>query len=328
MDRRRGARRRGGGHAALVARRTSPRARRRAYRVHHDASHRVDERLAHVAIRGHLAHRALRRARATLRWRTPARGARNRNRGRVDRRRDADALYRDLAEASGRSIRTAGSRARSDDRLRRKWLVHTRLRVVRRRRLARDAEARECARRTDRDRRIRARDRGADASRTRRDRLVRDSFSALHPLDDSHRAMAAKKRVVVLGARGVFGSLLVRELADRYEVVPQGRGEFDPRNAFAVACTAGPFQQLDRGLARKTVEAGAHWLDIADDEGWFFDLVDDRDLDALARAKNVAVIPGLSSLPAVSGALVRRLGAAKNVTITLHINNRNAKGVA
>jgi len=138
----------------------------------------------------------------------------------------------------------------------------------------------------------------------------------------------AAKRVVVLGARGVFGSLLVRELADKYDVVPQGRGEFDPHNAFAVACTAGPFQSLDRNLARIAVEAGAHWLDIADDEGWFFDLVDDASLDALAREKNVAVIPGLSSLPAVSGALVRRLGSPKNVTITLHINNRNAKGAA
>ena len=138
----------------------------------------------------------------------------------------------------------------------------------------------------------------------------------------------AAKRVVILGAHGVFGSLLVRALADKYAVVPQGRDEFDPREAFAVLCTAGPFQTLDRHLARRTVQAGAHWLDIADDEGWFFDLVDDRDLDALAREKNVAVIPGLSSLPAVSGALVRRLSAPKNVTITLHINNRNAKGAA
>jgi len=153
----------------------------------------------------------------------------------------------------------------------------------------------------------------------------------------------AAKRVVVLGARGVFGSLLVRELAGKYEVVPQGRGEFDPRDAFAVACTAGPFQQLDRNLPRIAVEAGAHWLDIADDERWFFDLVDDSSLDALARENNVAVIPGLSSLPAVSGALVRRLVEDRQsclsespsgqaglpvLHITLHINNRNAKGAA
>jgi len=138
----------------------------------------------------------------------------------------------------------------------------------------------------------------------------------------------AAKRVVVLGARGVFGSLLVRELEGRYDVVPAGRGDFDPRGAFAVACCAGPFQQLDRGLVRATVDAGARWLDIADDAGWFFDLLDDRELDALARARNVAVIPGLSSLPAVSGALVRRLGSPPRVTITLFIGNRNAKGAA
>ena len=148
----------------------------------------------------------------------------------------------------------------------------------------------------------------------------------------------AAKRVVVLGARGVFGSLLVRELEGKYDVVPAGRGAtFE--SAFAVACTAGPFQQLDRGLVRAAVEAGAHWLDIADDERWFFDLLDDRSLDQLAREKNVAVIPGLSSLPAVSGALVRRLMGDRQsclsgqaglpvLHITLFIGNRNAKGAA
>lgn len=138
----------------------------------------------------------------------------------------------------------------------------------------------------------------------------------------------AAKRVVVLGAHGVFGSLLARELAPHYVVVAQGRGEFDPRGAFAVACAAGPFQQLDRSMVRRSVEEGAHWLDIADDARWFFDLVDDRELDALARERGVAVLPGLSSLPAVSGALVRRLGAPQRVTITLFIGNRNRKGAA
>lgn len=137
----------------------------------------------------------------------------------------------------------------------------------------------------------------------------------------------AAKRVVVLGARGVFGSLLVRELS-QYEVIPQGRGEFDPRGAFAVACAAGPFQKLDRAMVRACVDAGAHWLDIADDGGWFFDVLDDASLDALARARNVVVVPGLSSLPAVSGALVRRLGAPRRVQITLGIGNRNRKGAA
>ena len=137
----------------------------------------------------------------------------------------------------------------------------------------------------------------------------------------------APKRVIVLGARGVFGSLLVRELAGKYEVVPAGRGA-GVSPAFAVACTAGPFQQLDRSLVRAAVEAGAHWLDIADDERWFFDLLDDRQLDALARERGVVVMPGLSTMPALSCALVTRLATIDRVTITLFIGNDNAKGAA
>lgn len=136
-----------------------------------------------------------------------------------------------------------------------------------------------------------------------------------------------RRRVVVVGARGVFGSLLVRELERDFDVVAATREHLDFRGAWAVACTAGPFQQLDRTMARNAVEAGAHWLDIADDAGWFFDLLDDKTLNANAIEQGVAVIPGLSSLPAISGALVRKLGA-NDVTITLEIGNANRKGAA
>jgi hypothetical protein len=140
--------------------------------------------------------------------------------------------------------------------------------------------------------------------------------------------LAEKKRVVVVGARGVFGSLLVRELGDAYEVLQPLRGQHDFRNAFAVACTAGPFQLLDRGMVRQAVACGAHWLDIADDAQWFFDLVDDAALDAAARERGVVVMPGLSTLPAISHALVKRIGSPSRVTITLYIGNDNAKGAA
>jgi hypothetical protein len=148
----------------------------------------------------------------------------------------------------------------------------------------------------------------------------------------------AAKRIVVAGARGVFGSLLVHELRGHYDVVPTTRETLDLRDvdavaraaqgAFAFACAAGPFQQLDRAIVRAVVDAGAHWLDIADDERWFFDLLDDRALDALAREKGLAVMPGLSSLPAISCALVPRVLPAERVTITLFIGNDNAKGAA
>lgn len=135
----------------------------------------------------------------------------------------------------------------------------------------------------------------------------------------------------------MFGSLLVDELREAYEVVPTTRETLDlsdvdavhrfARGAYAFACAAGPFQTLDREIVRAVVDAGAHWLDISDDARWFFDLLDDRALDALARERGVAVIPGLSSLPAISCALVHRLKPAR-ADITLFIGNDNRKGAA
>jgi hypothetical protein len=149
--------------------------------------------------------------------------------------------------------------------------------------------------------------------------------------------LAAKKRIVVAGSRGVFGRHLIEALGEAYDVVPTTRDTLDLRDAgavaraargvFAFACTAGPFQQLDRAIVRAVVNEGVHWLDIADDERWFFDLLDDRELDVLARTRGVVVMPGLSTLPALSSALVRRVGAQR-VTITLYIGNDNAKGAA
>ncbi len=135
----------------------------------------------------------------------------------------------------------------------------------------------------------------------------------------------------------MFGSLLVDELRNEYDVMPTTRETLDlsdvdavhrvARGAYAFACCAGPFQELDRAIVRAVVDAGAHWLDIADDAHWFFDLLDDRALDALARERGVCVISGLSSLPAISGALVRRL-KPKRADITLFIGNDNRKGPA
>ena len=150
--------------------------------------------------------------------------------------------------------------------------------------------------------------------------------------------MAAKRTVVVAGARGVFGSLLVEELREAYDVVPATREILDlsdldavaafALNAYAFVCAAGPFQTLDRAMVRTVVNAGAHWLDISDDARWFFDLVDDRALDALARTRGVVVIPGLSSLPAISCALAHRVMPAERMNITLFIGNDNNKGAA
>lgn len=100
----------------------------------------------------------------------------------------------------------------------------------------------------------------------------------------------------------------------------------------AVACTAGPFQVLPVGLVDEVVEAGAHWVDIADASGWVLGILQDSELGERARAGGVAVGTGLSTLPALSGVLakwlVERVPQARKATVVLSIGNRNRKGAA
>jgi hypothetical protein len=59
-------------------------------------------------------------------------------------------------------------------------------------------------------------------------------------------------------------------------------------------------------------------------------ILDDTTLDAAARDAGLVAIPGLSTVPAISGALARwgceRLPGAQRARVTLFIGNRNAKG--
>lgn len=174
--------------------------------------------------------------------------------------------------------------------------------------------------------------------------------------------MAEPPRILIAGGSGVFGRLLAREIlattparlliggrnrdrAERTcrELSAMGPAEplaldlRDPaalaraaRGCFAVACAAGPFQELPPGLPRAAVESGAHWLDIADWSGWVLPMLTDGRLDEAARAGGHAVMPGLSTVPTLSGVLAHlcraRLPDATRARATLFIGNRNAKG--
>jgi NAD(P)-dependent dehydrogenase (short-subunit alcohol dehydrogenase family) len=174
--------------------------------------------------------------------------------------------------------------------------------------------------------------------------------------------MAERPRILIAGGSGVFGRLLARELlattsvdlilaarglpraraacrelgaSNRTSAIALDLGEPESltraaRGCVAVACAAGPFQQLSLDLPAAAVQAGAHWVDISDHEGWVVPVLDDSALDATARQAGVAVIPGLSTVPALSGALARwgvvRLQGAERARVTLFIGNRNARG--
>ncbi len=145
---------------------------------------------------------------------------------------------------------------------------------------------------------------------------------------------AKVRRVLILGGYGGFGARLSRRLARAgWQVIIAGRNLDSAErlarvlpNAVAVKAdrnsdlralldahrpqllidAAGPFQGSGYQVAKACLKAGIAYLDLADARDFVSgSLV----LDARARAVGVTVILGASSVPALSGAVVRHLVA-------------------
>lgn len=67
--------------------------------------------------------------------------------------------------------------------------------------------------------------------------------------------------------------------------------------------TAGPFQHQDYRVARAAIEAGCHYIDLADGRQFVAGIAA---LDDVARKRDVSVVSGASSVPALSSAVVDR----------------------
>ncbi len=162
------------------------------------------------------------------------------------------------------------------------------------------------------------------------------------------------KTVLILGATGLFGGHLARQLitAARFDVVCAGRTEatlkaftqthggryiaFDRStpeaalreiNPFAVVDTAGPFQSYGTAFATACLEAGAHYLDIADAPDFVRNI---SCLDALAKAKNLTVISGASTTPALTSAVLTAFNMPTIDTIetTILPGNQTPRGLS
>lgn len=165
------------------------------------------------------------------------------------------------------------------------------------------------------------------------------------------------KRVLLLGGYGGFGGRIALRLRDAgFEVLVAGRSR-DKAERFCAGRTglvpvaldretglvqalrlhlpwalvdgAGPYQSADYSVPRAAVEHGCHYVDIADARAFVSGV---GELDAAARAKGVAVLAGASSLPALSGAVVRELAAgmseATAVEIMLSASSRGTAGAS
>ena len=167
----------------------------------------------------------------------------------------------------------------------------------------------------------------------------------------------ALSRILVIGGYGGFGARLTRRLLARgHKVLVAGRS-LDKSRAFCanldgaepiaadrsgnlgalfratapdlVIDAAGPFQRSDYRVALACTRARIPYVDLADARDFVAGI---EALDAAANAASVAVVAGASSVPALSGAVVRRLGEGLDriftVEIALSASNRATAGAS
>ena len=79
-----------------------------------------------------------------------------------------------------------------------------------------------------------------------------------------------------------------------------------PTHADSVVDAAGPFQNAAPTVARAAIAAGLHYVDLADARDFVAAF---PELDATARAANIAALTGASSTPALSNAVLDDLTA-------------------
>ena len=163
------------------------------------------------------------------------------------------------------------------------------------------------------------------------------------------------KKILVLGGYGTFGGRIATRAADLgFEVLVAGRSfaraaafcagrerlvplvlgpETTLRQAlaehrpFALIDAAGPFQGSGYQTACAAIDAGCHYLDLADATAFVTGI---GALDEKAKNAGVCVISGASSLPALSGAVVARLAEdmdrVTSVELVLSASSRGTSG--
>jgi Saccharopine dehydrogenase NADP binding domain len=141
--------------------------------------------------------------------------------------------------------------------------------------------------------------------------------------------------VLVLGGYGFFGERISESLASESSVrllvagrnigkatavaarlkLPAGQAVVIDANAPELAerlrelgvntliHTAGPFQSQRYTVAKAAIDAGCHYIDLADGREFVTGI---ENLDAMARARGVTVVSGASSVPALSSAVIDR----------------------
>lgn len=176
--------------------------------------------------------------------------------------------------------------------------------------------------------------------------------------------MDANEKILVLGGTGHFGARICRRLARisgselivtsrdlfRAEVLVDELSEQNPDasisaaaldqeasdfeaelraiDPFAVVHTAGPYQGQDYRVAHACIEAGSHYIDLADGRSFVAEF---EQLHEQAIAAGVLLISGASTLPGLSSAVIgshrHRFGQIDSIEISIAPAQRTPRGL-
>jgi len=161
--------------------------------------------------------------------------------------------------------------------------------------------------------------------------------------------------VLVLGGYGGFGARVAVLLArDGFDVVVAGRSAAKAKafcerhpdlpmrplaldradglggeRPWLAVDAAGPFQDMDYRVAEACIAAGCHYFDLADGRAFVCGI---NRLDSAAKSAGVAIVSGVSSLPALSAAVADRLAAGLDrvsaIDMALSVGNRATSGAS
>ena len=165
-------------------------------------------------------------------------------------------------------------------------------------------------------------------------------------------------RILVLGGYGHFGNRICRALSGNATLIVAGRdsakaqiaaqalgaahegvaldytaGDLGARmhalHTDVVIHTCGPFQGQSYHVARACLEAGAHYIDLADGRSFVAGIAE---LDAAARERGLVITSGASTLPALSSAVIdehlSRFGRLDAIDTSIAPGQQTPRGVA
>lgn len=139
--------------------------------------------------------------------------------------------------------------------------------------------------------------------------------------------------MLVAGRNREAAERLAAELPQAQALVADRNGDLRPmlteHRPFLLIDAAGPFQGSSYRVVEACIACGVHYVDLADARDFVSGIAR---LDAAARAANVVVVSGGSSMPALSGAVIAALSKdmveVRSVEMAISASNRATAGAS